>query len=549
MFSYVLGKIASPMDIPRSTSRIKVVCRKRPLSKKEASGRHQDVVGVSDSTVTVCEPKTKVDLTRYTEKHVFCFDDAFDEYATNQDVYDRAVKPLVHGLFQGLRGTCFAYGQTGSGKTFTTLGPAERSAAGAPNHPALEDPSHPDAGIFLKATADIFASMNSFSTSLTTTPTTLTTTFGQGKVMISFYEIYCGKLYDLLNNRSILAARENGKREVVIVGLREVPVTSVQDMMNVVYDGLAARTTGQTAMNMDSSRSHAVLQIALGTGGKLSFIDLAGSERGADTMDQDRQTRIDGAEINKSLLALKECIRAMDMQLDHTPFRGSKLTQVLKDSFVSNSGSSSSSGGSGVVMIANLSPSSACVEHTLNTLRYAYRVKELPRPGAAGVGGAVMTGRALNGGRAQNAALPVLVEEDEELSSSLVQGGGSRENSSPEGNRYPGKGVAAGRGAGGAGGRGVTQAHEELIGRILNEEELLVAEHRRQVDKHVELLQREMAELDVIDRPGSDVEHYVGFLEEVLKVKAEMVDRMKAKVNSFKGLLREEARLSAGNRR
>ena len=101
---------------------------------------------------------------------------------------------------------------------------------------------------------------------------------------------------------------------------------------------------------------------------KISFIDLAGSERGADTMHNDKKTSIDGAEINKSLLALKECIRALDLDKKHTPFRGSKLTQVLKDSFVGNSKTT---------MIANVSPAQNCCEHTLNTLRYADRVKEL----------------------------------------------------------------------------------------------------------------------------------------------------------------------------
>lgn len=102
----------------------------------------------------------------------------------------------------------------------------------------------------------------------------------------------------------------------------------------------------------------------------MSFIDLAGSERGADTLDQNRQTRMDGAEINKSLLALKECIRALDLEKKHTPFRGSKLTQVLKDSFTGNSKTT---------MIANISPAASCCEHTLNTLRYADRVKELKK--------------------------------------------------------------------------------------------------------------------------------------------------------------------------
>ena len=102
----------------------------------------------------------------------------------------------------------------------------------------------------------------------------------------------------------------------------------------------------------------------------MSFIDLAGSERGADTIDNNRQTRLDGAEINKSLLALKECIRALDLEKKHTPFRGSKLTQVLKDSFTGNSKTT---------MIANVSPANSCCEHTLNTLRYGDRVKELKK--------------------------------------------------------------------------------------------------------------------------------------------------------------------------
>ena len=102
--------------------------------------------------------------------------------------------------------------------------------------------------------------------------------------------------------------------------------------MTVIGSGLQSRTSGVTGANADSSRSHAILQLQLKARsdmrayGKMSFIDLAGSERGADTIDQNKQTRMDGAEINKSLLALKECIRALDMEKKHLPFRGSKLT-------------------------------------------------------------------------------------------------------------------------------------------------------------------------------------------------------------------------------
>ena len=105
--------------------------------------------------------------------------------------------------------------------------------------------------------------------------------------------------------------------------------------------------------------------------GKISFIDLAGSERAVDTIDTNKQTKIDGAEINKSLLALKECIRALDQEKRHKPFRGSKLTLVLRDSFIGNCLT---------LMIANISPCLSCSEHTLNTLRYADRVKELRKP-------------------------------------------------------------------------------------------------------------------------------------------------------------------------
>ena len=140
--------------------------------------------------------------------------------------------------------------------------------------------------------------------------------------------------------------------------------------METIAAGSSVRITSQNSTNADSSRSHAILQISIMSKkkvhGKISFIDLAGCERGADTIDQNKQTKIDGAEINKSLLALKECIRALDQGKNHTPFRGSKLTMVLKDSFT---------GFCKTVMIGNVSPGSASCENTLNTLRYADRVK------------------------------------------------------------------------------------------------------------------------------------------------------------------------------
>nr|GMD79102.1 kinesin-like protein KIN-13A [Ipomoea batatas] len=187
--------------------------------------------------------------------------------------------------------------------------------------------------------------------------------------------------------------REDGRQQVCIVGLQEFEVSDVQIVKEFIEKGNAARSTGSTGANEESSRSHAILQLVVKKHkevkesrrnndgneskngkvvGKLSFIDLAGSERGADTTDNDRQTRIEGAEINKSLLALKECIRALDNDQIHIPFRGSKLTEVLRDSFVGNSRT---------VMISCISPNAGSCEHTLNTLRYADRVKSLSKSG------------------------------------------------------------------------------------------------------------------------------------------------------------------------
>lgn len=129
--------------------------------------------------------------------------------------------------------------------------------------------------------------------------------------------------------------------------------------------------------NDTSSRSHAICCVSVKdangnkTLGKLLLVDLAGSERAQDTQSNNRQRRIEGAEINKSLLALKECIRAIDMKSAHVPFRASKLTMVLRDSFLS----SENGGSSKIVMIACISPGSASADHTLNTLRYAQRLK------------------------------------------------------------------------------------------------------------------------------------------------------------------------------
>ncbi|KAF6327487.1 kinesin family member 24 [Rhinolophus ferrumequinum] len=326
--------------------KIRVCVRKRPLGMKEIRRGEINIITIEDEeTLLVHEKKEAVDLTQYILQHVFYFDEVFGEACTNRDVYMKTTHPLIQHIFNGGNATCFAYGQTGAGKTYTMIG------------------THQNPGLYALAAKDIFRQLE---VSQPRRPLF---------VWISFYEIYCGQLYDLLNRRKRLFAREDSKHVVQIVGLHELQVESVELLLEVILKGSKERSTGATGVNADSSRSHAVIQIqikdsAKRTFGRISFIDLAGSERAADARDSDRQTKMEGAEINQSLLALKECIRALDQEHTHTPFRQSKLTQVLKDSFIGNAKT---------CMIANVSPSHVATEHTLNTLRYADRVKELKK--------------------------------------------------------------------------------------------------------------------------------------------------------------------------
>ena len=357
------GKLVfKPLDHndPATQHRISVCVRKRPLNTKESRARTLDVITIPHSNLMyVHEPKTKVDLAKYLDNHPFRFDYAFDETTDNRTVYRYTAAPLVESIFERGMATCFAYGQTGSGKTHTMSG--QFGANGE------QDPSN---GIYALATQDVFRLLEQRQEDLIP--------------LCSYFEIYSGKLYDLLDGRKRLQILEDGKQQVQVVGLEEVEVSSPGEVLRLIAQGNTLRTSGKTAVNQQSSRSHAVFQILLRKPsgrlhGKLSLIDLAGNERGADTANSDRQTRMEGAEINKSLLALKECIRALGRKGAHLPFRASKLTLVLKDSFIGDN--------SRTCMIAMISPGLGSVENTLNTLRYADRVKELvPLEGGAQVG-------------------------------------------------------------------------------------------------------------------------------------------------------------------
>ncbi|CAH1243460.1 KIF2A [Branchiostoma lanceolatum] len=471
---------------PIEDHQICVCVRKRPLNKKEMAKKEVDVITTPDKHNTVVhECKLKVDLTKYLENHTFRFDYSFDDSASNETVYRYTAKPLVETIFERGMATCFAYGQTGSGKTHTMGGDFKGKD---------QDTSK---GIYALAARDVFKLLNSAA-------------YKNQDLIVgcSFFEIYGGKVFDLQNKKHKLRVLEDGKQQVNIVGLTEKHVTTVDDVLKLITEGNRTRTSGTTSANQHSSRSHAVFQMILRKRatrklfGKFSLIDLAGNERGADTISSDRQTRMEGAEINKSLLALKECIRALGRPNSvHTPFRASKLTQVLRDSFIGER--------SKTCMIAMISPGSSSCEHTLNTLRYADRVKELG-PGDPGVPGpsqglsAIPENSRNNSLSPQNSDLQLLATQNEgEVSFELLH-------------------------------------FHEALQELQEMEEQVVEDHRSAVQEMEEMVIVEQGLLEMTDEVDYDVEAYSSTLSDLLDKKIQKWSDLKQKVDTFRIKMKEE---------
>ncbi|KAI5593998.1 hypothetical protein BDE02_03G047500 [Populus trichocarpa] len=514
-----------------SVAKIKVVVRKRPLNKKELAKNEEDIIDTHSNSMTVHETKLKVDLTEYVEKHEFVFDAVLNEEVSNDEVYRETVEPIVPIIFQRVKATCFAYGQTGSGKTYTMK------------------------PLPLKASRDILRLMHH-------------TYRSQGfQLFVSFFEIYGGKLFDLLSDRKKLCMREDGKQQVCIVGLQEYKVSDVETIKDLIEKGNASRSTGTTGANEESSRSHAILQLAIKRSvdgneskpprlvGKLSFIDLAGSERGADTTDNDKQTRMEGAEINKSLLALKECIRALDNDKSHIPFRGSKLTEVLRDSFVGNSRT---------VMISCISPSSGSCEHTLNTLRYADRVKSLSKGNTSKKD---VLSSTLNLRESTtvplSSVLPVASAYEDDANDAWAEQDERDDFDASEEESYEQeKAIWKENGKlepynlsisedkiqkpnGQTKWRDMPKSNlknshsDNDLNALLQEEEDLVNAHRKQVEETMNIVREEMNLLVEADQPGNQLDGYVTRLNAILSQKAAGILQLQNRLAHFQKRLKE----------
>uniref|UniRef100_A0A8C0YQ45 Kinesin-like protein n=1 Tax=Cyprinus carpio carpio TaxID=630221 RepID=A0A8C0YQ45_CYPCA len=333
-----------------------VALRIRPLSDAELEeGATIIAHKVDDQMVVLMDPMEDPDdilRAHRSREKTYMFDVAFDYSATQDEVYRSTTKGLIEGLISGYNATVFAYGPTGCGKTYTMLG------------------TDREPGIYVRTLNDLFKAIEETSDDM------------QYSVSMSYLEIYNEMIRDLLNPSSgFLDLREDSKGEIQVTGITEVSTINAREVMELLMKGNKQRTQEPTAANQTSSRSHAVLQVGVRQQSRcrdilqevrfarLFMIDLAGSERASQTQNRGQRLK-EGAHINRSLLALGNCINALSEKNGnkYVNYRDSKLTRLLKDSL---------GGNSRTVMIAHISPASLAFEDSRNTLTYADRAKSI----------------------------------------------------------------------------------------------------------------------------------------------------------------------------
>ncbi|EDO38070.1 predicted protein, partial [Nematostella vectensis] len=332
-----------------------VALRVRPINATELNvlGSSEIIHCLDENLVVLRDPNEDTDdilrVNRSREKQ-YVFDHAFGPTASQVEVFSKTTKPLIDGVVSGYNATVFAYGATGAGKTYTMLG------------------TDSEIGIMGLTLNNLFSQMDETNDDMAY------------KVTMSYLEIYNEMIRDLLNPSSgYLELREDGKG-VNVAGISEVEAKTTSEVLGMLHMGNKQRTSEPTAANKTSSRSHAILQVTVTQEsrvkniiremrvGKLFMIDLAGSERAAQTKNRGKRM-IEGAHINRSLLALGNCINALSENRGHyVNYRDSKLTRLLKDSL---------GGNCHTVMIAHVSPASRMFEESRNTLLYADRAKSI----------------------------------------------------------------------------------------------------------------------------------------------------------------------------
>ncbi|XP_043318122.1 kinesin-like protein KIF1A isoform X8 [Cervus canadensis] len=349
---------------------VKVAVRVRPFNSREMSRESKCIIQMSGSTTTIVNPKQPKETPKS-----FSFDYSYwshtspedINYASQKQVYRDIGEEMLQHAFEGYNVCIFAYGQTGAGKSYTMMGKQEKDQQ----------------GIIPQLCEDLFSRIND------TTNDNMSYS-----VEVSYMEIYCERVRDLLNpkNKGNLRVREHPLLGPYVEDLSKLAVTSYNDIQDLMDSGNKARTVAATNMNETSSRSHAVFNIIFTQKrhdaetnittekvSKISLVDLAGSERADSTGAKGTRLK-EGANINKSLTTLGKVISALaemdsgpnknkkKKKTDFIPYRDSVLTWLLRENL---------GGNSRTAMVAALSPADINYDETLSTLRYADRAKQI----------------------------------------------------------------------------------------------------------------------------------------------------------------------------
>ncbi|KAM7343211.1 kinesin family member unc-104 isoform 9-T11 [Cochliomyia hominivorax] len=351
-------------------SSVKVAVRVRPFNSREISRESKCIIEMFDGTTTAITnpkvpPNSSEAIKRFNFDYSYWSHDPKDpDFSTQAMVYKDIGEEMLQHSFDGYNVCIFAYGQTGAGKSYTMMGKQEE---------------HQE-GIIPMICKDLFNRIRSTETEEL-----------KYSVEVSYMEIYCERVRDLLNpkNKGNLRVREHPLLGPYVEDLSKLAVTSYQDIHDLIDEGNKARTVAATNMNETSSRSHAVFTIFFTQRrhdtmtdlvtekvSKISLVDLAGSERADSTGAKGTRLK-EGANINKSLTTLGKVISALaeiasknkkSKKADFIPYRDSVLTWLLRENL---------GGNSKTAMIAAISPADINYDETLSTLRYADRAKQI----------------------------------------------------------------------------------------------------------------------------------------------------------------------------
>ncbi|XP_046701722.1 kinesin-like protein KIF1A isoform X13 [Silurus meridionalis] len=350
---------------------VKVAVRVRPFNSREMSKESKCIIQMSGNTTTIINPKVPKETKSFSFDYSYWSHTSPEDinYASQQQVYNDIGEEMLLHAFEGYNVCIFAYGQTGAGKSYTMMGKQEKDQQ----------------GIIPQLCEDLFTKINDSNTDNSMSYS----------VEVSYMEIYCERVRDLLNpkNKGNLRVREHPLLGPYVEDLSKLAVMSYNDIQDLMDSGNKARTVAATNMNETSSRSHAVFNIIFTQRrhdaetdntsekvSKISLVDLAGSERADSTGAKGTRLK-EGANINKSLTTLGKVISAL-AEVDSgsnknkkkkkvesfIPYRDSVLTWLLRENL---------GGNSRTAMVAALSPADINYDETLSTLRYADRAKQI----------------------------------------------------------------------------------------------------------------------------------------------------------------------------